>query len=54
MYASRVIEVKAGKVRDKEVGQLHVDLATVLGQFDDTTGFERYIHKPDSSSKRSL
>lgn len=41
------------KPRDEEVGQFHVDSVTVLEPFDDTTGFERHAHKPDSSSKRS-
>ena len=53
VHASRVVEVKAGEVRDEKVGQLLVDLVTILERFDDTTGFERYVHKPDSSSKRS-
>lgn len=41
------------KPRDEEVGQFHVDSITVFEPFNDTTGFERHAHKPDSSSKES-
>lgn len=42
------------ELRDEKVVQLHVDSATVVESFDDTIGFGRYTHRPDTSSKRTL
>ena len=38
---------------DEKVGKIHVDFVTVAVPLDDTIGFERYAHSPDSSSKRT-
>ena len=41
------------KPRDEEVGQFHKDFITVLELFNDTTGFQKYAYKLDSSSKKN-
>lgn len=41
------------KPGDEKVGQLHIDSVNVLEPFDDTLGFGRYAHRPDTSSKRT-
>ena len=41
------------KPGDEKVGKLHVDFVSVAEPLDDTIGFGRYAHRPDSSSKRT-
>ena len=42
------------KPRNNKVGQFHIDSVSIIKLFDDTIGFKRYAHKPNSRSKKSL
>lgn len=42
------------KLRDKKVVQLYINSATFVKLFDNIINFEKYTHKPDTSSKKII